>query len=307
MITEYLAQLLDELRLPRRRRRRIVAEVEDHLWSAAADLHASGLEPDAAEREAVRRFGPASAVARAFVEQEGAAAGTRLARASGVLGVLCAVLVLGPPGRAFEAQPFPSGLIDFVLGQVALVAGTLTLLRGLRATAEGGPAGTRLALVLRGAVVVLACTAVTVAHDAALTVGGWAVLAVLAVGSIVTGVMLVRGLRFAAAAGASAARFGPSDDALADLEAVARIAIERFGLRVPNVAPRLRAHPWRLAVSLAVLAGLALAATHGIGEGISIHHLGGALIAGALIVTIEAAAALAGFAVLGRFLAIRSR
>jgi hypothetical protein len=41
-----------------------VAEVEDHLYAAVEDARARGLEPAAAEREAVDRFGPPARVAR---------------------------------------------------------------------------------------------------------------------------------------------------------------------------------------------------------------------------------------------------
>ncbi len=58
MIDDYLADLLAQLRLPTRRRRRIVAEVEDHLACAAAELHAEGLPPDQAEHEAVTAVRP---------------------------------------------------------------------------------------------------------------------------------------------------------------------------------------------------------------------------------------------------------
>jgi hypothetical protein len=308
VITDYLIELIGELRVPRHRRRRIVAEVEDHLSSTAAELHASGLDVECAEREAVRRFGPASQLARAFVEQEAAVGGSRVARASGVLGVVLGALMLGPPGRIFEAQPFPHGLIDFVLGQVAFVVGVLTLLRGWRAAPDGGPAGVRLALVLRGAFVVIACAAVTVGHDAALAVtapGAWLVLAPITAALVVTAATVARGYRLAVASCALAPAPGPGDDALADLETV---ALRLLGTRTPSRgAAWLRAHPWRLAVTVAVLAGVALAAAHGIGEGVSARHLRDAIVAGVIIAAIEAAAALTGFAVLGRFLAIRSR
>ena len=72
MITDYLLELLAELRVPMRRRRRILAEVGDDLACAAADLCADGLAAEEAEREAVRRFGDAAELARSFVEQEAA-------------------------------------------------------------------------------------------------------------------------------------------------------------------------------------------------------------------------------------------
>ena len=54
MITDYLAELIGSLDVPAARRRRIIAEVEDHLQSTAAELHASGLTSMPPN---VRRFG----------------------------------------------------------------------------------------------------------------------------------------------------------------------------------------------------------------------------------------------------------
>jgi hypothetical protein len=60
-IGEYLKEL--ERRLPRFRRRRILAEAEEHLRDSAARHRASGLEQQAAEAAAVRSFGDVSVVA----------------------------------------------------------------------------------------------------------------------------------------------------------------------------------------------------------------------------------------------------
>jgi hypothetical protein len=69
----------------------------------------------------------------------------------------------------------------------------------------------------------------------------------------------------------------------------------------------LRRHPWRFALLVALAAGLALAATHAVGEGgpPSLHELPVALLAGLLIVAIEGGAVLLGFLALGGFLGIR--
>ena len=354
MITEYLLELLRELRMPSRRRRRILAEAEDHLGCAAADLHAAGLPVEEAEREAVRRFGPACELACVFVEQEAAAAGKRLARAAGLLAAVFVVLALGSPGRVFPHGAFAGELSAFVLGQVALVAGGLTLVRAWRAAPVGGLRGPRLGLVLRGALVVVGCAAAMVAYETADVLarafagfGGWPAaallpLAGLALGLGVTAATLVRSSRLARAARAAGAAIGrPSDeltfdsypDPLVDLRAVGVLAFERLERRMPALrgvarhleglvralpaqltdrAPRvagwlaLRHHPWRFAVSVAITAGLALAVGHAFSEGgLSAADLRGELLGAGLLVTIEAVAALMGFAVLGRFLGIR--
>lgn len=209
MITEYRLELLAELRLPRRRCRRILAEVEDHLACAAAELRAGGLEVQEAERESVRRFGPAVELAQMFVEHEAALGGKRVARAAGVLAALLAVLVLGP---ASGVLPWGSGpaMIEvplFVLPQVALVAAGLTLVRVWRAAPDGGPRGARLALVLRGALVVVSCAVGSVVCGAVdvlaswsgpgWTPAAWLALVGLALGGAVTGATLSRSRRLA--------------------------------------------------------------------------------------------------------------
>jgi MYXO-CTERM domain-containing protein len=57
-VDDYLDTLFDRLSGTGAEGRRLLAEAEDHLRSAADDGIARGLEPLAAEREAVRRFGP---------------------------------------------------------------------------------------------------------------------------------------------------------------------------------------------------------------------------------------------------------
>ena len=65
-IDAYLAELERRLQVGALRRRRILAETEDHLHSAANDLRASGTSRNEAERIAVDRFGGAGDVAARF-------------------------------------------------------------------------------------------------------------------------------------------------------------------------------------------------------------------------------------------------
>jgi HAAS len=343
VITDYLIDLLGELQLPPRRRRRILAEVEDHLSCSAAELHAAGFDVCEAEREAVRRFGPAAELARALLDQEAALSGKRAARASGMLAALLAFW-LAPAHKLFPWTDgvFPTSLLCFVLVQVAVVAGALTVVRAWREAPTSGPRGLRLALVFRGAVVVVWCAAATVVLGAASGFGSsgqsaaaWLALAGLTAAIAGTCGTLVRSRRLARRA---ASVGDPADDPaglvadpLSDLYAVALLALARLERRVPVAhaglgpagrrlrtlprqlaarAPRLCAwfdlgrHPWRFAVSISTAAGLALAAGHGIGEGLSARHPLASLFAGSLIATIEALSALLAFAVLGRFLRI---
>lgn len=341
MIKRYLAELQAHLRLPGGRRRRILSEVEDHLACAAAELSATGeVGPQDAELQAIQRFGPAPELAQRFLEQEATRSGLRAAQATGVLGVLTGLLVSTAPGRALIGTVLPDGLVEFLLAQVALVAGAVTFARGWSSSPEGGPHGARLALVLRGTLVVLACAGTGIAYGVVrallsgtvLSLGGWVALAVLVSGVAATGFAAVRGWRLAAAAALPPA--GPEQhDILGDIQAAALLALERAAHRVPTLAaplrraaslvatlpaalahraPRLsawldlRRHPWRFALTVSIVAGLAVAVGHGVGEGATTDHLPKQLLAGGLIASIEAAAALLGFAVLGRYLGLRS-
>src|SRR5579875_2243869 len=62
-IEDYLDELFSCLRLPPRAARRLLAETEDHLRESAAELSRRGATSAAAEREAVRRFGPPARIA----------------------------------------------------------------------------------------------------------------------------------------------------------------------------------------------------------------------------------------------------
>ena len=342
MITDYLADLIDALELPAKRRRRIVSEVEDHLQSAAAELHASGLDVASAEREAIRRFGPARELAQVFLEDEAARAGRAAGRAAAALALLVLLVMADPPGlMRWSASLFPAGVVDFVFAQVAVVAGTLTLVRIWRAGSTRGPRGVRLALVLRGSQVVFACAlvllfsglAAAIARAGATPARVWIVLALLAAGVGRTWPYLWQGRRRTLAARVDL-RNTPSDqeDALSDLLAVGSLLLTRLerrfsvarGLRdalrrhaawLHGRAPRLaswfdlRHHPWRFASTFAFAAGLALAVGHGFGEGgpPPLRDLSRALAAGSIVLSIECAMVLLCFGALGRYLGIRGR
>lgn len=63
-IERYLDELFGRLAGQGATGRRVLAEAEDHLRTAAADAMARGLPADQAERDAVARFGPPAVVAR---------------------------------------------------------------------------------------------------------------------------------------------------------------------------------------------------------------------------------------------------
>lgn len=64
VVAGYLAELGPLLE--RRARRRVLVEVESHLLDAVAAARARGEDAEAAERDAIARFGPPAALARQF-------------------------------------------------------------------------------------------------------------------------------------------------------------------------------------------------------------------------------------------------
>ena len=330
MITDCLAELIGSLDVPAVRRRRIIAEIEDHLQSTAAELHAGGYDVDAAEREAVRRFGPAQALVQTFHEDEAARSGRMAGRAAVFLAALLVLIEVDPPGILTWARAgFPAGVLGFVFGQIALVAGGLTLVRLYRARETRGPRGVRLTLVLRGARVVTACAWVTLlcgltaVHDAHGAHGGppaVSALSLVGLGAVVTFLtgLLRRSRRRASAAGVDPGAVPtPDEDALADLTTLGTRALVRFGHRVPSLGRarwlvtvlHLRRHPWRTASIVALAAGLALGLAHGVGEGglPPVHRLPLAVLASLIIATIEGTAVLVSYLTLGRYLGLRGR
>jgi uncharacterized membrane protein len=99
MIERYLAEI--ERRLPRRGRRGILAELEDHLRSSAK-VHG--------EDEAIRRFGPPEEVARSFRRGPNLA---RIALAAAVATMLPAFY--GLPENQLPPAPWPENEMPFGL------------------------------------------------------------------------------------------------------------------------------------------------------------------------------------------------
>lgn len=81
-IETYLDDLLRRSRADARTTRRLLEEAADHLYATAAELEADGLARPAAEAEALRRFGPAAALARSAAAQSGRALAADLLRAA---------------------------------------------------------------------------------------------------------------------------------------------------------------------------------------------------------------------------------
>ena len=136
-IERYLADLSSRLRVGRRHRARILAEVHDHLGAAAAHREACGEPPEAAVGHAIGDFGPAPMMATQF----NAAAGARAMRRAPVVAAAAGIAVCGGFLVAATSQPRTgvSGaaslatqlvfLAAAIAGQVALVAGICTASR----------------------------------------------------------------------------------------------------------------------------------------------------------------------------------
>ena len=99
-IRDYLAEFAKQLgRVSPGRRRRTLAEVEDHLREAARSLEAGGIEPLAAEREAVAAFGSPRQVAQFRMRHR------RVTRGLIAIGAVVVVIAASAAGFGWIASP----------------------------------------------------------------------------------------------------------------------------------------------------------------------------------------------------------
>lgn len=276
---EDLARELAAARVPRNRRLRIVAELEDHL---------------ACDPTAEARLGRPGELARRFADELGTTLSRRAAFAVFLalvpLGLLSGALfaALGPAGYTSSKPNFIGGAV--ILGtQLAFVGGTLALLRAWRIRRElVVPAAQSTVLLRRGALGIAGgmLTVAGVAYGAGSATGVASWFAPLAYATAVVGTAT---LAAAAVVLGHAYRLRPvaSGPARGDLET-------DLGPVVPAV---LRGNAWRLAIAIAGLVALCIAVA-GAAQGDPFDGLARALLDGL--------ACLAGFAVLGRFLGLRS-
>lgn len=280
MIERYLEALdleLVDVGIPRRLRRRILAECEDHLRS---------------EDGVAERFGSPAEVANAFAAE----LGTRTSRRAAVgaflaLGVAGVVYALSFVGASFAEHSAPDtwsalaqlALVAVILApQISFVAGSLALVRVLRRREPTLPSAelrvinrrTGIALVFGlVAMLALAVLALELRSDSA---GWWVVLTLVGV-LIAAPLLLLAALPAAVAARLKPRVNGEPGDLFDDLG---------FG----------RMEPWRFAGLVAVGLGLivfAAAAVQGDPFDGAVNGIG------------EALACLAGFAAFGRYLGLR--
>jgi hypothetical protein len=264
------------------RRRRILAEVEDHLHESGGDVAA---------------FGQPQAIARRFADE--------LATSGARRNAVAAFLALAPIGLAYgglflsmrpgpditSAQIVPLGigaaLVMLLAPQVALASGVLAVLRAWRLRTDAVAPAAEIRVLRRRVAVALAAAGITLAaiavyaieyragipgwwQAAALATSAGGLLALAAVGRSVADTALLR----PQAAGAA----GDVFDDVAPL--VDRLPLE------------LRGRPWRFCVLFA--SGIALLAL-----------VGGGVDEGPRNAIGEFVAICGGFAVFGRFLGLR--
>jgi hypothetical protein len=275
-----LGRELTAIRIPARRRRRIIAELDDHLRC----------DPSAADR-----LGDPSLLAAGFADEVGSALSRRAAFA--------VVLALAPFGLLFGAL-FTLHATAHVRGgdlnligpaviigtQIAFVGGTLALLRAWRLrqaatvpAAEAAILARRAALGLAGGLITAGAIALAASQLPAHVSSWFAPLAYTTAGlGVITltaaGVALGQALRLQPTAP------GPG---AGDLES-------DLGSLVPG---RLRGNPWRLALAIAGIVALCITIA-GIVQADPFDGLARALA--------DALACLAGFALLGRWLGLRT-
>jgi HAAS domain-containing protein len=152
-IADYLERLERELRLKRAPRRRLLAEVEDHLRSSADELGADLPGPEA-EHRAVERFGAAATVARHFAQTVAASSARRSSYWLGGAFVAYAAtaflfaLTAGP-----QFADFPQGAPSALALQVAAVAFVVSLVRTARWRRSPLMPEDRVRLLANGAVI----------------------------------------------------------------------------------------------------------------------------------------------------------
>ena len=267
MIDQYLRELDRELHGVGRRRRRILAEVREHLLEAGAD------------EDAARRFGPPQLIAARFREELGDERARFAVIVSTALALAVGVVSLLNP-RVNEA---PVSIAWTLLAQVIAVAAGLTLARLVAGVRDRR-------LLVRGSGTAVAAALALLAVESA----SWTALAVV----LPLGALAVLGVARAAPLAGPPRAHGLHDD----LAAVRELAPRLVASAIRFVDP-----PWRFGILAAVCAGLAAGVGHAATDGgmPTLSQLPLTIAGTLLIAALEAAAALAGYVILGGFLGLR--
>lgn len=124
-IEDYLDELLRRLHADPRTVRRVMDEAADHLWATAAELEATGMSREAAEREAVRRFGAVREVTTAYWLRSFRALVVETLRAAVLLGAT-GLVAIGLSGAVAAVMNAVAGL-GFVGGATVFATGGSTV------------------------------------------------------------------------------------------------------------------------------------------------------------------------------------
>jgi hypothetical protein len=344
-VDQYLTELAAGLAATGRVRSRALAEAEDHLREDIAARQAGGLPPAAARQAAFQAFGPADVVARGITEAVAQGAVRRLFVLGAALFAVVTVAsdLVTSDFAHLTASWLSDGVgtvFVWVVAQVALVAGAVSVTRAVAHTLS--TAGAAQLYIMRGMVVVVLCSVLALPVDAIgiFTGPGAARLAP----ALLVAAATAAGLTAAAAALCQARRAGaclgflgagqvPPATITGDIAGAAARLSAAAQRRVPAAAPLLRTaarcaagcrttalrrapwladwldtrrHPWRFAF-LALAPLTALTVTYAIvqaaltGAGWTITTFGYPM----LLALAECTLALAGYATLGPYLALR--
>ncbi|HEX6700178.1 MAG TPA: hypothetical protein VF101_05550 [Gaiellaceae bacterium] len=279
-------------------RARLLAEAADHLRASAAEIAATGVDPAAAEEQAVVRFGAAALLARRFA-QSVVTASVRMAllwaaTAWACYAVAAGLFVLAAPSWLHD---FPQGAPSMLGLQVAAVALAVSGVRVFSFREQPLIDDLRLRLVAKGVAIATAAVLAAAVLELALALtrpapAPWRdaapIIAAYAIGVAAT---VVAGL----AAVAAAARAGH-----AELAPAVATLVDDVGAGAPRLRPLALWLTSRPLLACTAVAGLAFAATTAVG--VAGNGLAGAGATGAL----EAAAVVIGYLTLGRALGLRA-
>ena len=311
-IEVYLDLLDGELRLNRAPRRRLLAEVEDHLRTSATELNVDAALEEA-ERRAVERFGAAATVARHFAM---VVAATSARRSTYWLGLAFTTYAVSSLLFAFTAPPefadFPQGAPSGIALQVAAVALAVSLVRSFRWRTSTDVPEDRIRFLANGAVIGAAALAVGLAGEMAIAVTRpagvlpWQDLPLVAVAfGAAVGAALVAGLSAAAAtfrASTLAAVPGARRVGRAPLPTL----VDDIGALVPKTRRPVAAMFGRPALLVTTVAGAAVVGVF-IGEvaGRPFAEHASIVLPALALVGFEALCVLVGYLALGRLLGLR--
>ncbi len=342
LIDDYLGRLERELTLPRRLRARVLAEAEDHLLCAVADLVSDGRAPVDAEREALARHGSVEDIAGSHARARSTRATVRtttgVVASVGSFGALFVATTQVPAVHAgIPATAVTSGaagVMGWIAVQLALSCGALAVIRCHRLRGQAAARAGALRLANRSASTAVAAIALSLLLDLAAFVRmpagqgqhaalvfGLVLLALAAsAGTVAQLAFAQRRLRALERYGSEPAEEDAFDDVCDALLAIARMLagvpfIRRVAPLAELVARRaltagspvarvLRDHPLRFGATVALLAGLLASGGHLVAEGPP-SNVARALLVVAIIAGIEGLAVFGCYALFGRFLGIR--